>query len=355
MRQVKISSMIQQSVNQVKETLFKSFCLRKWLALLFIAGMAGVLGSGTGFNLPDTNRFQDQQQAGQQAQAGNQATAQTPSQAQEDESKPGAEKIAFGTILIVSFLFSLWILFAWLGSRFQFIWYESIIKNKSAILEPFGRYQNLGQSLFLFNIVFGISGMLFFLGPIALSLFNAYQSGMFDQNYDWTLKQIGDTFGFAFFLALVGFLIISLVGTLLTDFVVPVMVLTGSRVQEGWRKLAALAKANLKDIFLYVLVKLGMNIVTSIGAALAMFAIVIAALFVGLALFGIPYFILVTLFKAVFVYQLYAVLLGIPSMLVLILLTASVNLPVATFYRSFSLFYLASLDAGYTALPLRKE
>ena len=180
MREVKMTALIGRSFDWTRTVLFRPFSVKKWLALILIAWLAGALSSGNGGgNGGGRGAGSSPQQAGQTA-VQPQAEVETPPPAPQKAAPVSPEDVlksaaAFvktpvgaATVAAVLAFGLLFILFwTWLSCRFKFIWFDAVMRNSGAISEPYRRFKDQANSLFKAKIVLGFLGLAFFGGIAA--------------------------------------------------------------------------------------------------------------------------------------------------------------------------------------------
>jgi hypothetical protein len=147
-------------------------------------------------------------------------------------------------------------------------------------------------------------------------------------------------------------MVIGIVLNLIMDFIVPVMAMDHCKTLAGLKIVFSLIKESPGDFAKYLLAKLVLGIVIGIVLMLAGLLLIVALFICGAILFDIPYLLIVGLFKATVLYGIFAVVLGVPFLIVAFLLMWAVGLPAAVFFRSFSLYFLTSLKTKYTPIPI---
>ena len=156
-------------------------------------------------------------------------------------------------------------------------------------------------------------------------------------------------FGFA--ILIIVFLIIT---TAIDHFVVPIMAEKGCLFLEGCRRFIDILQDNIKDFLLYLLVIVGLGIFSL--AVISGIAIVsgIVLMLVGGVVFGLMYFIIAVLLKAKIIYMISAAIIGVPYLMMVLIVLFSISLPFAVFFRSFSLYFLSSLNCGYQPFLMKE-
>ncbi|MCK5214530.1 MAG: hypothetical protein KAR05_04185 [Candidatus Omnitrophica bacterium] len=378
MRTIPFSTIIGQSFNRTKAILFQPFSFKKWLKLLFIAWLAGALGGGGNFNV---SRLGNQSEGPSDAQAafdflpdiitteaqayGKSTLMNTDPIQSEPKTDPLKQNKSFregweearpylGGIVMIGliFLLPLMILFTWLCARFKFVWYNSITENSDLIGSPFKRYTKEGNSQFFFLMIIMFIGLLLFagIGFWAFSSVKPFLGDLADGNFESIIFPALKA-GLGPIIILILFGIASTVVYVLNEhLVIPIQAMDASTFKEGWRRFLDIYKENTKDIWLFLLVLIGLGFCSGIIAMVVMLLFLLAILFVGAIVFGIPYLIFILLLKAEALFGIFAFIAGIPFVIAVILLMAMIQLPFAVFFRCFSLYYLTSLDCGYIPL-----
>ncbi|MGE5208837.1 MAG: hypothetical protein ACM3KL_05835 [Alphaproteobacteria bacterium] len=135
----------------MKKILFQPFDFKKWLVIGFAAWLAN-LGSagGSGFNYPDKGH----EDAGKLGEA----IGQIPQPI-----------LITGICILICLVILLVVLFAWLRARGRFVFVDSIVRNRAAIVEPWKEFRVEGNSFFLFSLLVVLMFVLI-LGIASLGL-----------------------------------------------------------------------------------------------------------------------------------------------------------------------------------------
>ncbi|MBM3251263.1 MAG: hypothetical protein FJZ11_00575 [Candidatus Omnitrophica bacterium] len=376
MAKLTMGEIIGKSFNRTILILFKPFSWKKWLLLLFIAFLAGAIGSGSGGGGSSRSRAKKAEAAEQQSvQVGDTASAE---QALKQESLIKAEKktnliAGFVDLILEKFhfksrtivylllgagafiLLAFFVLLTWIVARFKFVWLNAILKNEASIARPFLEYKNQGHSLFkLFIILSLISTVL--LGLLGFWVYSlGTSSGIFASQQQWDLAQVSKAikiFGLPFIVLVIWIIVMSIFYVYLDHFVVTIMAMDHCSFMPAWRKFCDIARQNTKDFFLFLLMLIALGLGAIIATGLISLIIMLAIMLLGLLLGGLLYLLVVLLLKAKLLFMVLSVIFGIPFVAVAIILLASVRLPFAVFFRNFSLYFLSNLDCGYKPLPL---
>jgi hypothetical protein len=382
MRKVQFGTLIDKSVSRVMFVLFKPFSLKKWLCLLFIAWLAGALGGGN-FNAGNYGPDKDEKNAETVSEdsTSREKTAEYSQEAPQSDFvrdlSPAGEKpqkgvasrqgffrgksrnqiiliiaaVAIGFILFAAFL----VFIAWITSRFKFIWFNAIVSNDASIVGPFNRFKKEGNSLFIFFLAWSV----LYLVLLGFIIFWAYSSGasagFFGQDPKVTFSGLIGAFLLPALIVFLMILVSLAVMTIVDQFVVPIMAIDGCRFKTAWDKALSIIKSNAKDCLLYFLLLIGLGILCGVMAIFAMFLVVLLLLLAAGIVAGLLYLLTVTLFGAQALFYALAILIGLPFLTAAILILLALNLPFAVFFKNLSLYFLSSLECGYTPLPLESE
>lgn len=290
---------INPAMQRVKTMLFAPFDLSKWLAVGFGAWLAylGEGWSGSNFNMPPRHR-------------GRQGDLEDAWRYIIDNLGWLVPLAAFGVLVGLA----VWLLFTWLSSRGHFMFLNSVARDTPEIADPWRRYSRQGDSLFLFRIVLAVAGFVFCLPVIVagvLSVVAMWRAGRVTAGPVMVLVAMACVL----LLLVVLFLVI---GKLLTDFVVPIMMLRGGLVGDGWQEFMGLVRAHAGAFLVYLLFQIVIKIATTVLVLL----LVLGTCCVAGCLFSLPYIGTVCL------------------------------LPVLVFERAYSAYYLAQFGLDYDLFAL---
>ncbi|HKI68970.1 MAG TPA: hypothetical protein VKA67_05235, partial [Verrucomicrobiae bacterium] len=208
---------------------------------------------------------------------------------------------------------ALWVLFTWLNSRGKFMFLHCVALNKAEVTEPWNKFAQEGNSLFVFRIVLGLIGMIVFLPSLIIAtvmIFGMLLHGSF------LLGGIMMAIGFGVLFLTAGILL-ALVKKLTTDFVVPIMFLRGKNCLDAWKEFWGLLTTNITEFLLYVL----FQIVLAIVIGLMILLVVLATCCVAGCFMALPY------------------------------LGTVILLPVFIFKRAYSVHYFAQYGPAYNVFP----
>jgi hypothetical protein len=239
-RQISVIEPIGAAIKKTKKILFQPFDIAKWFAIGFCAWLAA-LGSGGNLNFNFGNWGSRGQCPDFQQKIHNAKEAVL-------ENLPMVIGIGTLAILIIVILS---LVFMWIRSRGQFMFFDCVARNKGEIIAPWKQYAQQANSLFLFRLVLGLAGLvlsILFIVPlvvIGISFLNTGIAGFALANVVWGFLM--------FFCIIMVALTLSGINLLTNDFVVPIMSLRQCTVTEGWKEFWALLMSNKSPFTLYLL------------------------------------------------------------------------------------------------------
>lgn len=286
MMNIKYFEPLKISFGRMKQELFKPFIAKKWFIIGFSAWLANLLNNFIGFRIRvrhpiDIENF-------------NIDTLKNMINSMKDFFL-GNIYIAY--LIIFGFIFSiaLIIIMTWLSSRGKFIFLHNIIERQAEIKTPWERFRQLGNSLFLWRIVFGLIAsvsIIILLFPLILFSFKLTKKLTFPYLY-FPLIFIY-TMLFALFV-IVSYLII----LYLNDFIVPIMYIYNCGTNKAWKKFLAIFEKEIGCFLLYALYVF----LLGICFAVAILAFSICTCCIGLLLLLIPYIGSVILLPVTYTYR----------------------------------------------------
>lgn len=262
--------------------LFQPFDLKKWFVIGFAAFLSGHL-AGVGFNFPSPfGNFQSHR-----------TTPEVISPHLEQWKPWLVAAVVVGALLFFAFVIAL----MWLKARGNFIFTDSIVRNRAAIVEPWREYRKEGNSYFLFQLAVMLAVLL--LAGLMLASFIGL---------GWLKQGVGETgsitlIGFLVFLCVFWVSIVIFV-SIAMYFMVPVMYRRRCRAVEAFRDVTLLIWRHLGSFFLLCL--FGMVLILAvlmIGAIVTCATCCLAALpYVGTVIL-LPLFVCLRAFGLVFLRQ----------------------------------------------------
>lgn len=301
--EVSVVSPVTPAINHVKLMLFRPFDLGRWFVIGFCAWLAS-LGSGGGgphfkFSYRENRDFEQGINQAKEFIIGN----------------------LFWMVPLVVFLvlfgIVLWLVFTWLSSRGQFMFLHCVAHNRAEIKNPWRRFRDHANSLFVFRIVLFLVGFIMIIVPVVFMIILIIMTA------STGAPSVGPILGLVFLVLCVIFISICLgvVGSFTMNFVVPIMFLRTTSIRAAWREFLDILSINKGRFLLYLLFQF------VIGIAIA------AIVFMGLC----------------FTCCCLICVLMIPVVGTVVLL------PILIFKRAYSLFYLrqygSHLDVFTAEIP----
>jgi hypothetical protein len=287
---------------RMKGILFNPFDLGKWLVIGFSAWLARLAGGGGGGGTR-LNLSRDQTASLHVRQFLRGAWEHL-------RAHPHWLVLAIIGVVAVAVI---GLLLLWISSRGKFIFLDNVVHDRARIAEPWRRFAQRGESLFLWRVGFLLACVAAFavLGTVAVVGAGGFSGFGFASVRATTITVLA---GLA---AVVLGIACAFVSLFLDSFVVPVMYKDGIGAAEAWRRFVPWIERHLGVFLLYGLFVLGLVIVVGTGVIV----VGLMTCCVGLLLVVLPYVGTVIL------------------------------LPFLVTYRAFSLEFLAQLDAGFAILP----
>ncbi|MDD4182470.1 MAG: hypothetical protein PHT53_01410 [Candidatus Omnitrophica bacterium] len=355
---VKFNEIISASLEWTAAVLFRPFSPKKWLILTFIAFLAGAIAGGnSNLNLQERDNRTREASAARQYEQKSFQTAKISSPEQKSISKKEIENlfkksvtgpVIFIIILAVIAGIVLFIVLSWLCSRFYFIFLEDVTKNDASIVVPFKNNRVIGNSFFKFNLIFillliCIVALIVFLGFISLS-----NIGAFSKDASLGFWKILSAILPAILLFVFVVIVCALIGLIMNDFVTIVMFKDKIKIIPAIKKVFSTLVLNKLNFVLYVLIKIGLAISSSIIYSIASFVAVMSLIFPAAIVASVFYFIFKVIPKNMqSIFMVVVVLAAIPVILFLWYCLVCMYLPFAVFFRTFSIKFFGRLNDRY--------
>jgi len=290
--------------DRMKKALFQPFDLRKWCLVGFTAFLAGATewqGGGSGrFGPKHNGDIED--------------VLHFPEQAREWLTlHPGwASLIAAGLVLLAGLI----VLITWLSSRGRFMFLDNVVHDRDRVSEPWHEYRNLGNSLFVWQLAFGLITLAVFLAYLGFCfsiLHRMMADGLSVKVLAWNALPM--------VLGLSGLILIAVTITVFwNDFVVAIMYKHGLETAAAWRRFWNVFKIHPVHFFLYGIVVFFLRILVVMLVAV----VGVITCCIGFILLAIPY------------------------------VNSVVTLPISYTLRTFSLEYLAQFGGDFNVFPSPK-
>jgi len=391
MRTIGFEKLLQKSVDRTTLILFKPFSLKKWLFLVLIAYLAGAMGGGNpGGSGSSSSRTKESEAWAQEHPFASEAentvdgepleelpsqmkgeiegheertafpNAKAKKRANEAEEVwqriKGALRSPWGITVAVCLglaVTGIFLVFTWLGARFRFIWFESIVKDDASIKAPFFKYAAQGDSLLGFFVVLACAS-LSSIGLLAWWGYSAVAATGVTRGVDPGVWAVVGALALPILVFILLLVVLGVLALFIDHFVVSIMALEGCSFRAAWRKFATVLSRNTKDFVLFCLLVFGLSIATSVAVVIVVWILLLIGLLAGGLVFGLLYLLIVSFLKLKMLFVIIAVILGVPLGLTAIVFFMCLPLPVAVFFRCFSLYFLTSLNSGYAPLALEE-
>ncbi|MFT4892197.1 MAG: hypothetical protein ACI9YT_003138 [Halobacteriales archaeon] len=247
-------------------------------------------------------------------------------------------------LAIVAIGLVLGLLYLFVGSIMEFVFYEALRSERVSVREYAGDHLGLGVSLFAFRVVLGLLAVVLVGGAIALVFFSALSGPV---TVVAALLILAPLF---FLLGILGYL----VNLFTTEFVAPIMLLEDRGVLSGWRRFWGVLRGDWGEFLIYALIRFGLNLAAGLvlGILVGFVAVLLAIPFGGIGVLlwiglGDP----TTIGTGVLVV---IGLLALLYALVVAIAAALVAVPVITYLRYFALLVLGDADETVDLIPDRR-
>lgn len=262
---------LQRGWNRMEKALFHPFDINKWFVVGFTAFLAGLMD----FNSSYSGGYD-----------------RSPDIPLDDEDWLNAPAHAWEWLMEHAWWFGLIIggmvvliiillVLTWISSRGKFMFLDNVIHNRGKVREPWNKYGSLGDSLFVWRLIFGLVTFGIF---IIASIFSfVWIRNMIVGDFSVAAKiWIGIGLGLQFLVLIV---VISYIALFLTDFVVPIMYKDNLSATKAWVVFLRIFNSNPGHFLLYGLFRLALGIL--LFFVILMFGFLTCC--VGFVLLIIPY------------------------------------------------------------------
>lgn len=325
------SDIIHASFEWTKTVLLRPFNLRKWFFLCIIAILAQEFSS---FNININTPIERQRKTA----------------IQQIKILKDIQQHKWFTPIIIALkiaVFPLMVFLLWLYSRFKFIFLSSVVKNDASIKAPFRENKKTGNSFFKWNILFLISIFGIFLLMILILIVGILI--LKNPSLIWKIS-LALLWGLLILCELIPIVILNVI---VLDLILPIMFKDNIGIVNAWKVILPVMKSEKSNFTKYILIKLGLMIITAITIGL-IFMAVIFSLFAQFGILGgVLYSVSFALPKVIRLgYFIFLFLLSLIIFIAIILLMGLVLLPIPVFFRTFSLKFLARVDEKYDLFRL---
>lgn len=259
--------------------LFQPFAIRTWLVLGFAAFLSEALVTGHGANYSARGDDTDAPSKIFHALGGVFAPAVW---------------TVVGMLLIAAILL-LVIVLLWANSRGRFVFLDGVVRERTAIVEPWKRFAGQGNSLFVWMVLFLLvcaAIVLAMVLPFLTTLAAMWASHEFHWGILgalWMLAAVAVPFS----------IVVAYTLLFLSDFVIPIMHRQDLGAVSAWRRFLTLLRAHPGSFLFYGLFVLALWLVVGVAVA----AVGLSTCCIGFVLFGIPYVSSVILLPALVTFR----------------------------------------------------
>ncbi|MCP4713352.1 MAG: hypothetical protein GY869_32385, partial [Planctomycetes bacterium] len=145
--EISVTEPIGSAITATKQILFKPFDLGKWFILGFCAFLANLCDCGGPGNGGNSNR----------SNGGFRSFDETTTHVFSWFERNWELILSIGWMIAVGILMLI-VLFMWLSSRGKFMLLDGVVHNRGAVVEPWRKYKDLANSLFLWRFILFILG-----------------------------------------------------------------------------------------------------------------------------------------------------------------------------------------------------
>jgi hypothetical protein len=274
---------------RMKSILWRPFDLATWVVLGFsawLAGLADGAGGGGWKWILDEDDFPSRYHVGSMG----------------DGFREASEALILLPIIfvVVMAVAALLLLILWVSSRAKFVFLDNVVHNRAEIVDPWNRFREIGNSLFLWRVGFIVASglvvivlLFLFLAPAATFSFSDAFGGL--------------SFAAIFFgvlLMIVFGILAAYVALFLEAFVIPIMYKFDLKATEAWRYFLPWLKARPWPFILYglLILLLGFLFVVFFAMACALSCCILAIPYVGTVIL-LPIWVTYRLFSVEFLAQ----------------------------------------------------
>jgi hypothetical protein len=319
------------AIDRARRILFQPFRFGLWLRFAFLAIFTGEISSSGGS--PNFNWHMPAEPT----------TTQGATAGQFPFALPSLQRALPFIIAAALLIVVLYFVFLYISSVLRFVLFESVVTGNARIRESWRRWQAHGTSLFGWRLVFTVVVTIIDAVFIGLPLIAAWRAGVFrEPGRHLFLLLAGGTLFVAVTIVLV---VAALVIWVLTkDFVVPIMAAESVGPVEGWRRLLPMLKTSGGSYAGYVgfkaVLAVAAGVVVAIIAVALILMLIIPAIIIGvIAGIAVPAGHSIA-WSAITI----ALVISFALLLFLVIMFAvsMISVPIAVFFQSYSLLFLAS-------------
>jgi MFS family permease len=306
------------------------FDFGRWLKLAFVVFFLGGTGSANPAQFGNTTSSTTPSDPGQ-----------LPSLSEIVNSLTPTEWAIIGAI--VGAIILIGVGFAFVGAVMEFVFVESIRRERVSIRSYWGERWRQGGRLLGFRLVVGLLSLVVAGGAIAAAAWP-----LLTGNGSFSVVLLLLAIGVAFVVAIVS----SLVNGFTTQFVVPVMIAENRTVLAAWRRFWPTLTSQWKQYLVYVFVRFVLSIAVGLVVGIVTF--------VGMLVLAIPFVIVgvggVALLSVSEIAggALIAITIAL-FILLLFVLALLLSVPVQTFLRYYALLVLGDTEAAFDLVDEQRQ
>jgi len=249
------SGPLDRAWQRMRLILFSPFDLGKWIVLGFAAWLANLTGGMGGGGFRGNFKGDDLEELNHVLQSGSSCVSGFL------DHWFWLPLLVLALVLLAAFV----LLCVWLSSRGKFIFLDNVVHDRALIADPWRRYRELGNSLFLWRLG---------LAAVGLALFGTLFGAAVGLSYllhGRLILSLGFVLPLAI-LAVVPILVLAYVSLYLENFVVPIMYGFGLKCTEAWKVFLEWWKRHPGPFIVYGLFVLGLSLLVGMAVLVVGFA-----------------------------------------------------------------------------------
>jgi len=229
-------------------------------------------------------------------------------------------------------------IFLYLFCRFRFVLFDAILSGEAVVGRGWRRYASQANRYFGFWLAFRLVVLATMLLIIGLPLWNAYKSGAF--NGDDSLLALFKILGSIALGAFAAGAVFAIISTLMKDFILPIMALDDMTLGDAWTALFRVIQSEPGAWAGYI----GMKLVLTIGAGIAMAIATFIALLPVFLVLAIPVGLMIALGIATVKTHVAAAvafytIAGILVLFCVLCIAMFVSAPVTVFFAAYAFYF----------------
>ncbi|MFB3896649.1 MAG: hypothetical protein ACE14V_10145 [bacterium] len=257
----------------------------------------------------------------------------------------------------IAFVITLCLIFAVLRAIFVFIFLDLLSKKEATVRAGFSQYQSRGWRLFFFRFIVGLIALfiiLLFIGLVLLLAFSVFNGFRGVDHGSWAsvfMLILGILIFLVIFICIM--VVFGLFDAFTTNFVVPTMYLLDIGVIPAWKRYYQTLRTHVWDTVRFVLMKFVLGMAGGIISFVVVLVTLIPFGLIGLVIGLTSYLVMAALHLALAKTALIIVAVAIPIILLILpfsFILICLLLPLAVFFRIYTLMFLSACDPELTVL-----